>query len=61
VVISPVRTGVEAAFDIIARDALDKMLGTDKKNAPPKVENSQKVNLHAPPRKDAPQRKWKFC
>jgi len=55
--------GVDAAFDMLAREALHKMLGTnDKTKKPGTGQDNQKVNLQAPPKTtSAAQKKWKFC
>ena len=55
--------GVDAAFDMLAREALHKMLGTnDKTKKPGTGQDNQKVNLQAPPKTTAAaQKKWKFC
>ena len=54
---------MDAAFDMLAREALHKMLGTnDKTKKPGTGQDNQKVNLQAPPKTtSAAQKKWKFC
>jgi len=54
-------TGVDAAFDMLAREALHKMVGTNDKTKKPGSQGDQKVNLQAPPRTTTAQKRWKFC
>lgn len=54
---------MDAAFEMLAREALNKILGGDKKKAGGATQHNegQKVNLNAPAKPAGPPKKWKFC